>query len=698
MARRSPPVQWRQQIETIKNSYENRLSRIKGIDSKSAYAHAVQKDAIQNSIDAYDKNNPDEWTLTIELDKWPNPTYVSFTDTGTYGLTGRKNLTSTDLDALSFHQYKEERWSRFEALGYKNMDPRAVGARGQGKFVLIAASKKKRILYETIRKDGVHRVGDWDGEDAQPCIDPLEGEIASAYVQKMVPQIDELSRVGTRVIILDPVDELVHSFFPLMECSFADYVQETWWEKILDGYIIKLKVKGLGERKIEAPILFQKIRNGDYDPSNVVYLENIPIKSKVVKKARIEELVIGHTKNKLSALYHGICIQRAGMKVKLHDTSRGNDFIPKEYTKEIFGWIKLNHAAERVIRENDEDPDHYDITIKQNSFSAELFGSSGVLAGYIAEFAEEKLGLIPEDKRTLQKEKLHTKSLSALNKFARKLGYIFGTTTGGGGGGGGGGRSKKELFIDMPFPEFPNGKDFKRINFGQTLQNIEAKIVNRLDDEALLDFEIHLIKKVGQKTGGEEVQDVLITEQITVNPKSESKTWGPYDIRFDKTQYLPGIYVLEARIVSVNDQTLVDSVRYLIYLERNPPSVGIFEDIQYVELKPPANKYQYRVKKNEGKLILQVNILHPLYVRSQKLDEAIAKQRSPLDSPLYFDYVVQLGMSALMREDLTGDGKLVKDYETIERVRAESYETFEDTLNSSFTMFQELLSDVFEEE
>ncbi|GAH22655.1 unnamed protein product, partial [marine sediment metagenome] len=112
---------------------------------------------------------------------------------------------------------------------------------------------------------------------------------------------------------------------------------------------------------------------------------------------------------------------------------------------------------------------------------------------------------------------------------------------------------------------------------------------------------------------------------------------------FDKTQYLPGIYVLEATIVSVNDQTLVDSVRYLIYLERNPPLVGIFDDIKYVALKPPAHKYQYRVKKNVGKLILQVNILHPLYIKAQKLDKAISKQRSPLDSPLYFDYVVQLG-------------------------------------------------------
>src|SRR5262245_5985089 len=140
---RSTVINWRQLVQNIKDQYIQHASVTDG----------VQKDAIQNGWDARTKKNGRGWRIRFQLNTSSKPNWFSFTDSGTYGLTGRI-LRPEELEAdLPAH----ERWGRFENLAFTKghaEERAALGARGQGKFIFVAASENLRILYDTLRADG----------------------------------------------------------------------------------------------------------------------------------------------------------------------------------------------------------------------------------------------------------------------------------------------------------------------------------------------------------------------------------------------------------------------------------------------------------------------------------------------------------------------------------------------------------------
>ena len=217
----------RSEGRAININWENELSRI--ADSYPyGIAHGVQKDAVQNGWDArLDKKSGRRWKFVFELHEIDGHRFVSMTDCGTHGLTGRV-LQGEDLTAdLPI----AERWGRFENLAFtKDPSKEALGARGQGKFIFVAASNTHCIVYDSRRSDGSYRLGtrairsitenlswSWDGEEA--------GEKLRTFCETLRP----LTRGGTRVIIDDPIDELVDD---LISGRFLANIEDTWWEVI----------------------------------------------------------------------------------------------------------------------------------------------------------------------------------------------------------------------------------------------------------------------------------------------------------------------------------------------------------------------------------------------------------------------------------------------------------------------------------
>jgi len=200
-------------------------------------AHPVQKEAIQNSADAIEPTNEDRWSVIFEMDDRLPPRYITITDQGTCGLTGKAIVSKEELDRLQkekLDQYQKARWAKFEALSYPNIDPVGRGSRGQGKWVFIGASGDKVIFYDTIRKDNVYRLGAWLGEN-QLMQEPPEGAEAEILLSKTFPDLEPLRKIGTRVIIANPKKELWEGFLPILKCPIALYVAETWWELLKDG-------------------------------------------------------------------------------------------------------------------------------------------------------------------------------------------------------------------------------------------------------------------------------------------------------------------------------------------------------------------------------------------------------------------------------------------------------------------------------
>ena len=129
------------------------------VDQYNDPVHGVQKDAIQNGKDAIPPDEKEQdgtpkkeyvknkWRFSFELaeitPKGEAPIKaLIMTDLGTTGLMGEKRVGDFGSDEEIL---LEEKWARFESYAMANEGGQTLGARGQGKFVFVWASKKKNL-------------------------------------------------------------------------------------------------------------------------------------------------------------------------------------------------------------------------------------------------------------------------------------------------------------------------------------------------------------------------------------------------------------------------------------------------------------------------------------------------------------------------------------------------------------------------
>ena len=164
-------------------------------------AHGLQKDAIQNAVDARDgKGMP----VIVEFKVIENDKgcFLTITDKNTIGLTGKwGNASEADLEK------KDANWQRFESFAVTKVDANAIGARGQGKFVMLCSSDKYKMFYDTLRADKVYRLGGTkatkSGSPIYPDQGVWEGETAESELEEHCG-LQPLSEIGTRLIIFSP--------------------------------------------------------------------------------------------------------------------------------------------------------------------------------------------------------------------------------------------------------------------------------------------------------------------------------------------------------------------------------------------------------------------------------------------------------------------------------------------------------------
>ncbi len=229
---------------TVRHWPEDVKAIVDGYRAYTTIPHAVQKDAIQNGWSARKNKKGRGWSFTFELVEAADRKFLLMTDEGTTGLTG-KVLTpeeyETDLPG-------EERWGRFEGVAFTQ--PRAertLGSRGRGKFIFVGASKEYTIMYDTFRDDGTYRFGFRTVIKTESPVAAYDGEEGKQKLREMTGNlVVPLSSVGSRVIIVDPVDELVED---IESGQFLRYIGETWWEIILK-YEAMIKVKTRGRLQV----------------------------------------------------------------------------------------------------------------------------------------------------------------------------------------------------------------------------------------------------------------------------------------------------------------------------------------------------------------------------------------------------------------------------------------------------------------
>tara|TARA_Y100000590_G_scaffold429827_2_gene542798 strand:- start:1176 stop:3917 length:2742 start_codon:yes stop_codon:yes gene_type:complete len=485
---------WKQELEDLVDGYRTAIEKI----NVHSILHSVQKDGIQNGWDGrlgiYGPKIP--WQLTFELledsslirqnSGKTKMTLLTITDEGTVGLTGR-HIHEDDLyEDIS----QEERLARFENKSWqkdKFAKRKTQGSRGRGKFIFVGASKVHTIFYDSLRYKinydsknnvienkpldygqtqymfGWRKIDDvtapyksWFDSDAKATFSKITKNFGRE--NELVP----LSQPGTRVIIPQPLDEIVESF---KNGELEKWIGSTFWD-IIVNCDAKIVIKYNGKETVVKPYP-QKYPDKDTNThySTVLSDENI---HPDLKKYRDSD---GH-KQDMSCLkfhivyshnyevpeeYRGIAIIRAGMKIQSYTPT----LVPAEDRKHLFGYITLGDGWDEPIKEK-ENKEHYEISMRGHPLSyLQTF-----LDEQIEKFGIEK-GIWDSStaaKKNEMREKTQSRVMSAANRIARKFGLGVGP---------GGDDKKYKVFMDT-LSETPNG-DLQMYGGSTTQRGEKAK-------------------------------------------------------------------------------------------------------------------------------------------------------------------------------------------------------------------------------
>ena len=517
---------------TVRNWPEDVKAIVDGYRSYTTISHAVQKDAIQNGWSARITRKGKEWSFTFELLETDERNFLLMTDRGTTGLTG-KVLTpeeyEKDLPA-------EERWGRFEGVAFTQ--PRAertLGSRGRGKFIFVGASKEYTILYDTLRNNGTYRFGFRTVIKTESPVAAYEGEEGRQKLREMTGNlIEPLSTVGTRVIIVNPIDELLED---IKKGRFLRYIGETWWEIILK-YNATIKVKAGGRENTAAIPEEFDLKEEDSRNFKVWIKKNqrLPVG---FREIRIKTLHIVYRSDRtVPEDIRGIAIQRDGMKICTIEPR----YMPKEIAERLYGYINFDADTEEALLE-DEGIEHYSYDFRRSLPGA----IKRFVEDEMMKFGREKLGygVDAREVRRQQQRNAERRALTAANAFARALG--IGAGPGRTRMGPGGERIAKKVRIQMEELSLPRPADL-RVNYGESVGNIKAKVVN--DSERDLVLRLKLFLRYYDK-----VLRVFLEEDIEVKAHSISKVFGPFEEDFTEDKYPDkGKYTIVSKIVSLMDE------------------------------------------------------------------------------------------------------------------------------------------------
>lgn len=328
---RSTFINWLHLVDNIKAQYQQYATVREG----------VQKDAIQNAWDARTHKHGNGWLVRFQLHVDSTPKWFSFTDSGTCGLTGRV----LKREELELDLPPNERWGRFENLAFTKGPAKGnLGARGQGKFIFVAASESLHILYDSLRPDGTYRFGVRWVETTDSKVMHWDNSEARRKIREYSPALKPLTTVGTRVIIHEPNAVLVNS---VITGEFARFISVTWWD-IITRFNACIEIDagdGRGFQRVEAPPDFS-LPGKDTAQHLVSLKENVGF-GLGGKRYCIEKIHLVSAKDKeVREDIRGIALQRGGMRIMRLKM----EHVPLDIANRIYGFVRFDRDLDEAMK------------------------------------------------------------------------------------------------------------------------------------------------------------------------------------------------------------------------------------------------------------------------------------------------------------------------------------------------------------
>lgn len=629
---------------------EDYLARVRNTRDTYPYGvpHGVQKDAIQNGMDA--RVGGQRLKFTFELIRNEKGRFLTMSDENTIGLTG---------PVLRDQDYAEElpedaRWARFESLGFMNPNPAALGARGQGKLIFLAGSKEQRMIYETLRADGIYRVG---GTEARrtgcpvfpgPKEEPWEGERGKEILESETG-LAPLTRQGTRIIIVDPTDEVVES---IRDGSFIKAIEETWFRSIGKNQA-KIAVMADGQRtEAEVPDLFPI---PDRDTKSIkTWILGKDTDDRTIRTRqgsyRVKHLRIAYNERDAIPEEHcGIAIIHNGMKICCLSaagdvpTPEVMRLFPPDKRRRVYGFVEFDKELDRELRrEENQKPNHYEL----NWIRALPKAIKEYIARQCAEFGDSKLGLgiHPTEQRTRTRQAAEEWALRELSRHAKDL-RLFG----------GRGISPppdgpppppRPLGVRIHNFNFPVPERRPRVNWGESISGFSFVPFNRTDNEFVGYMDASVLY------GDTEILWPMRSQTVKMRPHETLKGVGRLKIEFSEKDFPEkGEYRLRVRLK--NDQgDRVDEQTRRIWVEDDPTFRGPFavQGEDFSEYGDELKDLQWIEEGHVGNYALvRYNVKHPAYRLRE--EQGLVSQREYL-----FEIFLEAAMALFLGRPATEDG------------------------------------------
>lgn len=569
-------------------------------------AHGVQKDAIQNGWDAKQQSThtfiQDNWRFEFELADIKAGKALLMTDFGTTGLTG--NLTSEQLRSMGIaadELPKDEKWARWESLGWTKGE--GLGARGQGKMIFMLTSKDYTIFYDSLRSDGSYRLGGSIATETGCPVFHCDDEEGKRIIQSNLG-LQPLSHQGTRVIIVDPVDEIVEDIY---SGDFMKFIEETWWPNI-HKYRVKISLKyGGNETNAKVPTILPISKDTPENKSFKTWVRGSDDFKKGHAGFKIKRLCAAcDMEQEVDELYQGIACFRDGMKV---DIVR---FPDKALRNKVFGYIEFEQELEDELREI-EKPTHY--AFKVRPLWAKL---KNLIEQEVEAFGNKKLGLGLDTQalENIKRNKAESKALSILRAVTKDWPISRWSK-------GGGGSSnvpvppsdEKDVGVRLSNLSFPNPGNVPRLDYGQKLEGFDIVVFSK--EETARDVTLNAFVL----SGDTRILDIR-KESFQLGPKSH-QVFSDHRIDIDNDVFAsPGEYKIRVNLIDNTTNDRIDQITRRIWVETEPKLTGPFDvkRHKFADLRIDTRREWILHAEGDDRYTLFYNIDHPAYFHNHETD------------------------------------------------------------------------------